>query len=157
FPIRFICRHYPIRGEAHGRRKIFQERLPRFLAAERARGWHVQYEELAGAKTFILDAASLNRYDPDVVRLQVMTHNRFWEECAAGPDTRRRVIDEVRHSEAALNREIDQRNRELERARSELDARNREVEGLGLKLDERNHAIEELHKTLDDRNRELER
>src|SRR5262249_52180845 len=61
------------------------------------------------------------------------------------------------HSEAALNREIDQRNRELERARSELDARNREVEGLGLKLDERNHAIEELHKTLDDRNRELER
>jgi SAM-dependent methyltransferase len=169
FPIRFICRHYPIRGEAHGSRKIFQERLPRFLAAERARGWHVQYEELAGAKTFIRDTASLNRYDPDAVRLQVMTHNRVWEECAAEPDTRRRIIDEVRHLEAALNQEIDRRNRELvrvmseldgrnrelERIRCELDVRNRELEGLGVTLDELSHAMEDLHKKLDERNRQV--
>ena len=43
FPLRFILRHYPIRGQAHGERKVFRERQNRFLDAERARGWHVQY------------------------------------------------------------------------------------------------------------------
>ena len=43
FPIRFILRHYPIRGQAHGERKVFEERRKRLLDRERARGWHVQY------------------------------------------------------------------------------------------------------------------
>ena len=30
FPVRFISRHYPIRGQAHGERKVFQERHARF-------------------------------------------------------------------------------------------------------------------------------
>ena len=42
-PIRFLLRHYPIRSQAHGARKVFQERRPRVLDAEAARGWHVQY------------------------------------------------------------------------------------------------------------------
>ena len=41
FPLRFLLRHYPIRGQAHGERKVFRERLPRFAKDERARGWHV--------------------------------------------------------------------------------------------------------------------
>ena len=43
FPIRFLSRHYPIRGQAHGERKVFRDRQPRFLPQELARGWHVQY------------------------------------------------------------------------------------------------------------------
>ena len=42
FPIRFLLRHYPIRGQAHGERKVFRERRPRYTQRERARGWHVQ-------------------------------------------------------------------------------------------------------------------
>ena len=30
FPLRFLLRHYPIRGQAHGERKVFRERRPRF-------------------------------------------------------------------------------------------------------------------------------
>ena len=41
FPMRFLSRHYPIRGEAHGERKIFEDRRPRFMESELARGWHV--------------------------------------------------------------------------------------------------------------------
>ena len=44
FPLRFLLRHYPIRSEEHGQRKVFRERVNRFRAEERARGWHVQYD-----------------------------------------------------------------------------------------------------------------
>ena len=43
FPMRFPMRHYPIRSQEHGERKIFTERVPRFDTAEVARSWHVQY------------------------------------------------------------------------------------------------------------------
>ncbi len=36
FPLRFILRHYPIRSQAHGERKVFEERQNRFLDCERA-------------------------------------------------------------------------------------------------------------------------
>jgi hypothetical protein len=45
YPLRFVLRHYPIRGSVHGHRKVFEERVPRFDAAERNLGWHVQYDE----------------------------------------------------------------------------------------------------------------
>ena len=47
FPTRFIHKHYPVRSFEHGRRKILNERKARFSKAEKARGWHVQYDHLA--------------------------------------------------------------------------------------------------------------
>ncbi|HNY30897.1 MAG TPA: glycosyltransferase [Fibrobacteria bacterium] len=59
-PIPFILRHYPIRGESHGRRKVMAERLGRFSPEEKARGWHVQYDEFKdGRKRFLFDADRL--------------------------------------------------------------------------------------------------
>ncbi len=46
YPLRFILRHYPIRSTAHGQRKVFTERIPRFADEERERGWHVQYAQV---------------------------------------------------------------------------------------------------------------
>ena len=46
FPVPFLLRHYPIRGQEHGRRKVFEERKPRFLENERAKGWHRQYNRV---------------------------------------------------------------------------------------------------------------
>lgn len=69
FPIRFIARHYPIRSQAHGERKVFAERLPRFHRDEIACGWHVQYGAVAPGATFLRDAATLTRFDADAVRL----------------------------------------------------------------------------------------
>src|SRR5262249_15910738 len=43
FPVRFLLRHYPIRSQAHGERKVFTERRPRFVPEERVRDWHIQY------------------------------------------------------------------------------------------------------------------
>jgi hypothetical protein len=68
-PARFILKHYPIRGQRHGERKIFDERLGRFSSHERARGWHVQYDAVVRGQSLIRDRASLVRYDPEALRL----------------------------------------------------------------------------------------
>lgn len=47
YPLRFIHKHYPVRSLEHGRRKILLERKQRFSTAEKQRGWHVQYDQMA--------------------------------------------------------------------------------------------------------------
>lgn len=65
FPTRFIHKHYPVRSLEHGRRKILAERKARFSNAEKARGWHVQYDHLADVdpKDVFWDAAKLTAFD----------------------------------------------------------------------------------------------
>ncbi|MBK9578053.1 MAG: glycosyltransferase [Fibrobacteres bacterium] len=63
-PVPFLLRHYPIRGEEHGRKKIFGERLDRFSQAERAQGWHIQYEEYrTGKKSFLHNPSRLRSWN----------------------------------------------------------------------------------------------
>ena len=72
-PVPFILRHYPLRGETHGRRKVFGERIERFAAEERAEGWHVQYDAYAaGDAQFLRDPAELVLWDGDAVRAQLL-------------------------------------------------------------------------------------
>ena len=80
FPLRFILRHYPIRGQTHGVRKVFQERRNRFRQEERARGWHVQYDQLQEGVSFLRDPSTLTAYDPDVLRLSLTLGPRYPED-----------------------------------------------------------------------------
>ena len=50
FPLRFVLRHYPIRGQAHGDRKVFGERRSRFLDRERAQGLARAVRPAAGGR-----------------------------------------------------------------------------------------------------------
>ena len=73
FPIRFLLRHYPIRSQEHGRRKVFDERKKRFVDKERAKGWHVQYDSIADENhSFLGDPGKLQLYDPDRIRLDLL-------------------------------------------------------------------------------------
>lgn len=173
FPIRFILRHYPIRGQAHGARKVFQERSPRFIGEERARGWHVQYKQFEPGESFIRDAATLIPYDPDLVRLNLALHHRRVEELEALPETAEREGDQAKRYAARVDQELDERNKENERLEQELDARNRRIEALGraahernlevetlrqqLTADSRGVDIEQLEREADRRNRQIER
>jgi Glycosyl transferase family 2 len=76
FPLRFLLRHYPIRSQEHGERKIFRERRPRYAPAERERGWHVQYDGIAPGHRFIRDPATLVPFDPVDVRIQLALRHR---------------------------------------------------------------------------------
>lgn len=64
YPLRFLLRHYPIRSQAHGQRKVFAERLARFNLEERAnRGWHTHYDALQGVGDFLRNNADLLPFD----------------------------------------------------------------------------------------------
>jgi len=90
FPISFLLRHYPVRGQTHGLRKVFQERKQRFSPEERAKGWHVQYDDVRDEHhSFVVDAEQLKPFDLRRVRLEVMLHNR-------------RAIDQQRADAVAL-------------------------------------------------------
>lgn len=64
FPYNFQLRHYPIRSLDQGKRKIFQERIPRFPAHERAKGWHAHYDGLDDAG-LLQTTDGLTQYTPD--------------------------------------------------------------------------------------------
>lgn len=63
FPLKFILRHYPIRGQEHGMEKVFRGRKDRFNDEERSRGWHVQYDCVSDdAYQFIRSKEGLKAY-----------------------------------------------------------------------------------------------
>ena len=64
FPLRFILRHYPIRGQAHGERKVFRERRNRFLERERAQGLARAVRPDAGGR--VLSSAIRRRSRPTI-------------------------------------------------------------------------------------------
>lgn len=59
FPYKFLLKHYPIRSQAHGEKKIFRERVPRWDRHERVRGWHIHYEAFKPDESFLRDPAGL--------------------------------------------------------------------------------------------------
>jgi hypothetical protein len=63
FPYKFLLRHYPIRSQRHGERKVLRDRRTRWNAAERARGWHVHYDAYDERSSFLWDPATLLRFD----------------------------------------------------------------------------------------------
>ena len=65
YPYKFLLKHYPIRSESHGARKIHCDRLPRYDPEERARGWHTQYEHLAKSATLLCKVEDLQPFDAD--------------------------------------------------------------------------------------------
>jgi hypothetical protein len=130
FPLRFILRHYPIRGQAHGERKVFQERRNRFLERERARGWHVQYDEVREGGSFIRDASTLTPYDPDALRLALTVRHRGVEALEASLGDVQAIVETQR-------RELERSHEELARTRAELCARNAEAAELRDALERR--------------------
>jgi hypothetical protein len=66
FPFNFLLRHYPIRSQSHGMQKVFEERQPRWSPAERARGWHNQYEAVRLDHRFLRDDSELELFDETV-------------------------------------------------------------------------------------------
>ena len=76
FPLRFLLRHYPIRGQAHGRRKVLEERKGRFVDAELAYGWHRQYDHVAEPDhVFLRNPAALRPFDLEQIRLETLVRD----------------------------------------------------------------------------------
>jgi hypothetical protein len=177
FPLRFILRHYPIRGQAHGERKVLRERQTRFSAQERARGWHVQYDDVREGASFLADPATLTPYDPDAVRLDLALRHRGVETLEQSLKEARAAIDAreadlARHREqlartltelsahgariAVLNELVDARSAELAARTADLAARAEEIAALRDVLEHRSKEIERWRSAVDDQARRLD-
>ncbi len=142
FPIPFLLRHYPIRGQAHGRRKVFSDRRGRFVERERARQWHIQYDTIEESHDFLADPATLRPFDADQVRLELMldnavTRHEKWLAGLAKTDAAR-----AQEEASAARARAD----ELTRAASDLERRAREQETLA---EERGKRASELEKSVE--------
>jgi hypothetical protein len=62
FPYKFLLRHYSIRSQEHGERKILRERQPRWSPDERAKGWHVHYDHYNEQTSFLWKKEGLLRW-----------------------------------------------------------------------------------------------
>jgi hypothetical protein len=78
FPYKFLLKHYPLRNSAQASRKIFTERKPRYAAATRAKGWHVQYDRYTSGDSFVWNADELIEFD------EATTRSRHLVEVIAG-------------------------------------------------------------------------
>jgi hypothetical protein len=121
FPLRFILRHYPIRGQTHGARKVFQERRNRFREQERARGWHVQYDQLEEGVSFLRDPATLTAYDPDVLRLSLTLGPRYPEDIEEALGATRFELAGAQCGLADTRSQIDAMRAEIERASTHIE------------------------------------
>jgi glycosyltransferase involved in cell wall biosynthesis len=164
FPLRFLLRHYPVRGQAHGERKVLEERLARFAPEERAQGWHVQYAAALAGKGFLRDSASLILYDPERVRLRLLLQNRRveeLEELLAARDGGDRPPDTPEtagahgSAPAAGSAPYERLSRELHARNLELAAERERAEGLSRELDERHREAARLAGELGARDAEL--
>jgi hypothetical protein len=63
FPYKFLLKHYPFRSSEHGRRKVFEERLPRYPPEIVARGVHTHYQGLAEEHAFVRPTEELIVFD----------------------------------------------------------------------------------------------
>ena len=142
FPLRFVLRHYPIRSQAHGERKVFAERRPRYAEQERSLGWHVQYDDAVEGTSFVHDPGTLKRYDPVGIRIDLSLRHRGIEaleqsldgtrvELEAKSTENERLEDELQITSAeslARAQALGRVNGELDETRGQLSARVNELD-----------------------------
>jgi len=63
YPFKFLLKHYPVRSQGHGEKKVFRERKARWNPEERAKGWHNHYDEIDQGHTFVLSPSALTAFD----------------------------------------------------------------------------------------------
>jgi glycosyltransferase involved in cell wall biosynthesis len=97
-PHPFILKHYPIRSQEHGERKVLKERFPRYPPKERSKLWHVQYDEYVNkpAPTFIYNPSDLIK---DKNNITIVTFLR-------STDTFHRLADSIERHDSSYRRVV---------------------------------------------------
>lgn len=112
FPVRFLCRHYPLRGREQAARKI-RARRARF-APEHDRGWHRQYDALAPEDPVLRDPATLTRYAAEQVKAGLFLRHRDWEQATAERVELARELARCRRLLAFVSRDLEVRTAECD-------------------------------------------
>lgn len=62
-PYRFLVKHYPIRSQSQGDKKVFIDRVARWSPEEREMGWHIHYDSIKPGDSFIHKPGELKPFD----------------------------------------------------------------------------------------------
>jgi hypothetical protein len=65
YPFKFLLKHYPVRSQRHGEKKVFRERKARWNPLERARGWHRQYDSVRAGHRFVQEESGQLLFDEE--------------------------------------------------------------------------------------------
>ena len=63
YPLKFLLKHYPIRSQNHGEKKILKDRKSRWNPDERKMGWHNHYDDVDENYNFLHTKSKLLFYD----------------------------------------------------------------------------------------------
>ncbi len=81
FPLPFILRHYSVRSQHHGIKKIFNERKKRYDQTERDAQWHQHYDYIKNEDhNLLMDKSQLKIYDRDQVCENIQSGRYNFEE-----------------------------------------------------------------------------
>jgi Glycosyl transferase family 2 len=151
FPLRFPMRHYPIRSQEHGQRKLFRDRIPRFDPSERARGWHVQYGDVQSGAVLAARSDDVNRYDSTAARIEAALDNRELEAAQEELERLNAFTNELEKQYEAAREELERLNgftNELEKQYRALEAHNRQLEADRSTLAARSTQLDDAYATL---------
>jgi vacuolar-type H+-ATPase subunit I/STV1 len=163
FPIQFLLRHYPIRSQGHGERKVFAERKKRFLERERVKGWHVQYDDFEPGHSFLGEPYHLNLFDKDAVCLDLLLRNPATRAAEARVRALEEDLTALRprqmelETQAVKVRSLEKGKRDLEREVDRLEGRIVELERVASRADAEVGETERRAKALDAQRLDLER
>jgi hypothetical protein len=63
YPYKFLLKHYSVRSQRHGERKVLYERKPRWDAGEKSMGWHHHYDGVRQGHNFLRRPQTLQLFD----------------------------------------------------------------------------------------------
>jgi hypothetical protein len=135
FPLRFILRHYAIRSDEHGTRKVFAERRPRFAPEEVDRGWHVQYADVQEGHSFVRSPDALVEYDGDAARLALVLGHRGVDDVQASLDASTTERDQLRIDARALCDDVSRLRAESAANRAALTERDQQLRDQSVRID----------------------
>lgn len=78
FPFQFMIKHYRIRSDEHGRKKVFQDRKSRWDPTERQKGWHVQYDDIQESTSFIKSPEQCILFDSETFYRDYLIERLTW-------------------------------------------------------------------------------
>lgn len=103
-PHPFLLKHYPIRSQEHGARKVLKERFPRYPEKERSKKWHVQYDEYVEAPTpnFLGNPAELRKDKNNTTIVAIASSVERFTTLAESVEKYERTCDRIVVSSSAF-------------------------------------------------------
>jgi hypothetical protein len=65
YPFKFLLKHYSVRSQSHGEKKVFRERKARWNPKERALGWHIHYDSMREGHQFVQSRSEKGIFSED--------------------------------------------------------------------------------------------